>query len=208
MLAETADDSGISVLVLSSTDPSCFSAGMDTVEALGPGSRTVDVLLELQWALETYPKPMIAVLRGHVIGGGAELAMSADIRIGCSLTTMRFPGTAYGIAQGSWHLVDAVGASWARQIVLTGRSIDAQECLHLGLLHEVVDDAESRGLSIALALAERSDAAMRAAKRLIREGASRPLRERFDDELRVNAKLMASGEVHQRLAHRERSSSV
>jgi enoyl-CoA hydratase/carnithine racemase len=109
ILDDSAEDPSVSVFVLGSTDPACFSAGMDTKEAFAPAAKTIEVLLDVQWALEAYPKPMVAILGGHVIGGGAEVALSADVRIGSPGTHFRFPGTGYGIAQGSWHLVDAVG---------------------------------------------------------------------------------------------------
>ncbi len=200
VLAEAAEDPQVSVLVLGSTDRAGFSAGMDTTESRTPGAATLDVLLEVQWALESFPKPLVAILEGFVIGGGAEVALSADVRIGSPSTVFRFPGTGYGLVQGSWHLVDVVGVSWARHIVLTGRLIAAEECLRLGLLHEIHDDAETAGLAAALALAERSGAAMRGSKRLILEAAGKSLRQRFDDERDVNAQLMASDEVARRMS--------
>lgn len=160
----------------------------------------MEVLLRVQWALECFPKPLIGILPGHVIGGGAELALSADIRIGSASTTFRFPGTGYGLAQGSWHLLDAVGASWARQIVLTGRTVEAEECLRLGLLHEIVDDPDQRGLDIARELAERSDVAMQESKRMILTGAGKSLKERFHEEHKVNINSMARGDAAHRLA--------
>jgi enoyl-CoA hydratase/carnithine racemase len=199
VLGEAAGDSGISVLALGSTDPACFSAGMDTKEALVPGARTLEVLLEIQWALETFPKPVVGMLGGYVIGGGAELALSIDIRVGSPATVFGFPGTGYGLAQGSWHLVDVVGKSRALELVLTGRRAPAAECLELGLLHEVDDDPDARGLVLAAQLAERSDAAMQEAKRMIVEAWGRPQRERFDEEQMVNDRLMATGEVHARM---------
>ena len=114
VLTEAATDDGVSVLVLGSTSVSAFSAGMDTKEALAPGASTLDLLLEVQWAVESFPKPLVGVFAGYVIGGGAEVALSADIRIGSSSTVFSFPGTGYGLAQGSWHLPDVVGSSRAR----------------------------------------------------------------------------------------------
>jgi enoyl-CoA hydratase/carnithine racemase len=199
LLDEAAADSGISVLALGSTDPACFSAGMDTKEALEPGARTLEVLLAVQWALETFPKPVVGMLGGYVIGGGAELALSLDIRIGSPSSVFAFPGTGYGLAQGSWHLVDVVGKSRALELVLTGRRPLADECLELGLLHELHDDPDARGREVAAELAERSDAAMQEAKRMIVAAWSRPQRERFEEEQRVNERLMAAGEVGARM---------
>ena len=192
VLDESAADDDVSVLAIGSTQASCFSAGMDTKEALLPGARTLDTLLALQWELETYPKPVVGMLGGYVIGGGAELALSMDVRIGSQSTVFGFPGTGYGLAQGSWHLVDVVGKSRALELVLTGRRPDVQESLELGLLHELADDPDSRGRALAASLARRSDVAMREAKRMIVAAWGRPQRERFDEERLVNKRLVAS----------------
>jgi enoyl-CoA hydratase len=202
VLDEAAADPDVSVLALGTTEPSCFSAGMDTKEALQPGASTLEVLLDLQWALETFPKPLIGMLGGYTIGGGAELALSADIRIGSPATVMGFPGTGYGLAQGSWHLVDVVGKSRALELVLTGRRVGAEECLELGLLHECHEDADARGLELAAQLSERSDAAMQEAKRMIVGAWGKLQRERFDEERMVNDRLMAAGEVGERMGRR------
>lgn len=202
-LDEAAADSDVSVFALGSTDASCFSAGMDTKEALQPGATTLEVLLDLQWALETFPKPLVAMLGGYVIGGGAELALSADVRIGSPATVLGFPGTGYGLAQGSWHLVDTVGPSRALELVLTGRRVGADECLRLGLLHESCDDPDARGMELAAELAQRSDVAMQEAKRMIRGAWARPQRERFEEEQMVNDRLMAAGEVGERMNRRD-----
>jgi enoyl-CoA hydratase/carnithine racemase len=172
---------------------------MDTKEALQPGARTLETLLEIQWALETFPKPVVGMLGGYVIGGGAELALSVDVRVGSPSTVFGFPGTGYGLAQGSWHLVDVVGKSRALELVLTGRRAAAAECLELGLLHEVDDDPDTRGRELAGELAERSDAAMQEAKRMIVAAWGRPQRERFEEEQMVNERLMAAGEVAERM---------
>jgi enoyl-CoA hydratase/carnithine racemase len=192
VLDESAADADVSVLAIGSTQASCFSAGMDTKEALQPAARTLDTLLALQWELETYPKPVVGMLGGYVIGGGAELALSMDVRIGSQSTVFGFPGTGYGLAQGSWHLVDVVGKSRALELVLTGRRPNAQESLELGLLHELADDPDSRGRALAASLAGRSDVAMREAKRMIVAAWGRPQRERFDEERLVNERLVAS----------------
>jgi enoyl-CoA hydratase/carnithine racemase len=199
VLRSSATDSSVSVLVLGTTDPCAFSAGMDITEAQLPGEKTSSFISEVLWMLASYPKPVIAALPGYVIGGGAELALAADIRLGDATTQFRFPGTRYGLVQGSWHLVDVVGGSWARHLVLTGRSVAADECLRLGLIHEIGDEPEARSLSVASELLERSQTAMLESKRLILASGGRTLKERFDQETLVTERLMRAGEVAGRL---------
>jgi enoyl-CoA hydratase/carnithine racemase len=198
-LAASAGDDGVSVLVLGTTQPGAFSAGMDRKEAAQPGERTSARLIDVLWALASYPKPSVAAVPGYVIGGGAELALAADIRIGDEATQFRFPGTRYGLAQGSWHLLDAVGASRARELVLTGRPVGADESLRLGLVHELSEDPETRALELAAELSERSAVAMAETKRLILEAGSKTLKERFDEEARVTEELMRGADVADRL---------
>lgn len=205
VLTEAATDDGVSVLVLGSTSVSAFSAGMDTKEALAPGASTLDLLLEVQWAVESFPKPLVGVFAGYVIGGGAEVALSADIRIGSSSTVFSFPGTGYGLAQGSWHLPDVVGSSRARELVLSGRRVDAQECLRLGLLHEIDEDSEGRSLARARDLVHRSDSAMQTSKRLILAADAKSRRQRFEDEQSANRSLMATEGVEQRMNRTRRA---
>lgn len=208
-LAETlelaAGDDGVVALVLGTTDPAAFCAGMDTddTQLAGP-TATSSAITTVTWTLASYPKPVVGVLPGYVIGGGAELALTADIRIGDETTQFRFPGTGYGLAQGSWHLVDAVGPSWAKQLVLTGRPVDANESRRLGLIHELTPNAEDRGLALAQELTRRSPAAMAETKRLIREASGRSLKSRFDEESLVTEQLMQDHRVVARLRARGR----
>jgi enoyl-CoA hydratase/carnithine racemase len=204
-LAASATDDDVSVFVLGTTQRAAFSAGMDTKEAALPGETTSARLLDVLWALASYPKPVVGALPGYVIGGGAELALAADIRVGDEATQFRFPGTRYGLVQGSWHLLDTVGASRAKELVLTGRPVGAEEALQLGLVHELSEDPDARALAIAAALTERSAVAMAETKRVFLAAGNKTLKERFDDEARVTEELMRGAEVAERLSTRIRS---
>jgi enoyl-CoA hydratase/carnithine racemase len=195
VLESSAADDGVAVFVLGTTEPRAFSAGMDTKEARQPGETTSAILLDVLWALASYPKPVVAALPGYVIGGGAELALAADIRVGNEATEFRFPGTRYGLVQGSWHLLDAVGPSRAKELVLTGRAVGAEEAQRLCLVHELAADPDARALEIARGLTERSAVAMAESKRLIDAAGDRTLKERFDEEARVTEELMRDFEV-------------
>ncbi|MGH2891871.1 MAG: enoyl-CoA hydratase/isomerase family protein, partial [Solirubrobacteraceae bacterium] len=203
ILDQAASDADVTTVLLGTTDSTAFSAGMDTNDSqLAGPTATSAALTALTWTLASYPKPVIAAVPGYVIGGGAELALTADIRIGDATTKFRFPGTGYGLVQGSWHLVDAIGPSWAKQLVLTGRLVDANESQRLGLIHELSDNAEDRGLAVAQELTHRSPIAMAESKRLIREASGRPLKSRFDDEALVTEQLMQDHDVIARLRAR------
>lgn len=187
-LAEAAADESVMAVVMGSALDSVFSAGMDVKEAAGSDA-TLRGLLDLQWSLETFRKPLVGALSGHVIGGGAEVALSADIRIGRGDTTFVFPATGYGLVQGTWHLVDIVGASWAREIVFTGRPVGAEEALRLGLLHEIHDHPQARALALAAHLSTRSPGALAEVKRLLIGAGDRSLEERFRLESEANQRM-------------------
>jgi enoyl-CoA hydratase/carnithine racemase len=189
-LRAAAADDRIAVVVLASSDPRAFSTGMDTRAVAEHGGQVLRRLLDLQWQLESFAKPLVASLPGGVVGAGAELALSADVRVGDATTVFRFPSTAYGLVQGSWHLADAVGASRARELVLTGREVLAGECASLGLLHFLDDDAYGHARALARSMAERHDGAMTAAKRLILTADGRSRRARFEEEYEVNTRLV------------------
>lgn len=184
-LEEATADPEVAVVVMGSALDSVFSAGMDAKESIVTDETFIG-LLRLQWSLEAFPKPLVAALAGHVIGGGAEVALSADIRIGRPDTRFVFPATGYGLVQGTWHLVDIVGASWAREIVLTGRPVLADEALRLGLLHEIHQNPMARANEVAAAVSQRSPRGLIEVKRLFLAAAGRSMEERFRQENEVN----------------------
>lgn len=192
-LAEAAVDEAVHVVVLGTADPAAFSAGMDIKS---PDRRaTTRALLDLQWALETHPKPVIAELQGHVIGGGAELALSADLRVASPTAEFRFPASGYGIVQGTWHLASAVGEARAKELVLTGRTVGAEEALRIGLVHEVAADVRARAAELAQQLAARNQRSLREIKRLFAAAPARTLRERFDAERELIDELIGDADL-------------
>ncbi|WP_139977258.1 enoyl-CoA hydratase/isomerase family protein [Nocardioides litoris] len=88
------------------------------------------------------PMPTIALVEGHALGGGAELAYACDFRVGAPTTRLGNPETGLGIlaaAGAAWRLAELVGEPLAKELLLTGRVLDAQEARSVRLLHEVVD---------------------------------------------------------------------
>lgn len=87
------------------------------------------------------PMPVIALLDGYALGGGAELAYACDFRIGTPTTKIGNPETGLGIlaaAGAAWRLAELVGEPLAKEILLTGRILNAEEAQRVGLLNEVV----------------------------------------------------------------------
>ncbi len=100
------------------------------------------------------PMPTIAAVDGPALGGGAELAYACDLRLGTPRARFGNPEAGLGImaaAGATWRLRDLVGEPLAKQVLLAGRVLDAQECLTAGLLGDVVEPDALMGAAHALA---------------------------------------------------------
>lgn len=119
-------------VVLGSTDPSVFSAGADLRVSDAERTRLSDLLYECYSVMITRPGPVIAVVSGAAVGGGAQLASAADLRISGSGARFRWVGPGHGLAVGSWVLPSLIGRSAAMDLLLTSRWLDAEEAHRLG----------------------------------------------------------------------------
>ena len=123
--------------------------------------------------INSLPMPVIAVLEGYALGGGAELAYAADIRVGTPTLKIGNPETGLGIiaaAGASWRLRELVGEPLAAEIMLAGRVLDAEESLRAGLITHLEDDSQAaleRAEKIAARIAALDPAATQASKRVL-----------------------------------------
>ena len=174
-------DGDIRVAVLTGAGDKAFCAGADLKNPLpssdSPAARefghdTSDSLLD---GLDT-DKPLVCAINGHAVGGGLELALACDIRIASSAARLGLPEVKVGTIPGSGGtqlLPRTIGRSRAMQMLLTGELIDAEQALAWGLVSEVVapDEVRDRGNEIARIIAANAPLAVRAVKRLVRQGA-------------------------------------
>jgi enoyl-CoA hydratase len=138
------------VVLLGSTDPRVFCAGADLSLPIADRAAVSDLLYECYEHMITRPGPVIAVVGGPAVGGGAQLASAADLRIAGPGARLRWAGPAgAGLAVGAWILPDLVGRGAALEIGMTGRWVDAAEALALGLVHRVEDDPDRAAGGIA-----------------------------------------------------------
>jgi enoyl-CoA hydratase/carnithine racemase len=126
-------------------------------------------------AVAAIPQPTIAAITGYALGGGCELALCCDLRIAADDAKLGQPEIRLGIipgAGGTQRLTRLVGPSRAKEIVFTGRFVDAQEALTIGLVNSVVppDEVYSSAMALAAKLAKGPAMALRAAKRAIDGG--------------------------------------
>jgi enoyl-CoA hydratase len=141
-------------VLLGSTDPRVFCAGADLTISDAERATISDVIYDCCETMITRPGPVIAVVTGAAVGGGAQLAAASDLRIagpGARLRWIGPPGP--GLAVGAWILPGLAGRGAAMDLVLTGRWVDAAEALALRLVNQVEDDPERAAERLAAALA-------------------------------------------------------
>jgi enoyl-CoA hydratase/carnithine racemase len=158
-----------------------FCVGEDLKETLAPqtGSgtelrRAFALLQEVTRVLTGAPAVFVAAVQGYAVGGGAELALAADLVVGERDLRMRFPGATLGHAVTggiSARLPALVGLLRAKELLLTGRWIEADEALALGLLNRVEDDARAAAREWAAELAQSPARSLAATKRGLELGA-------------------------------------
>ena len=183
-----------------------FAAGADikefkeTMEA-GGSVASANKLADAIATLENLEKPTIAAVHGFALGGGCELSMGADFRYVSEDARIGQPEILLGIipgAGGTQRLQRLVGYQKAKELVLTGRHIDAQEALAIGYADKVlpVDDVLDAALADAQEWATRATFAIGAAKRSLNAG-RRPLEEGLAVEAEEFRKTFASGDARE-----------
>jgi enoyl-CoA hydratase len=152
-LASAREDDAVRVLVISSSDHMGLSAGADIREQLDEQAavRRMDLFARLYDAITGFPKPTIAACHGDTIGGGAEIAVACDMRVGGSNLRMRFPGAALGVPVGAARLVTLCGLAAAKYLLLSSRIVGADEALRIGLVNRVAPAAATEESALELA---------------------------------------------------------
>ncbi len=128
-------------VLIESTGPGAFCAGADL--SLPDRERAVvsDLLYETYEAMVTRAGPVIAVVEGPAVGGGAQLAGAADLRVAGPRARFRWTGPpGRDLAVGAWLLPGLIGRGAALELTLTGRWVEAGEALRLGLVNRVEDE--------------------------------------------------------------------
>ena len=144
LLDQLRDDDSIGVVVFTGAGDKAFVAGADIGEFAGRTAitqRDVMTSRSLFTAIDTFPKPVIAMINGYCLGGGCELALACDIRIASQNASFGQPEINLGIIPGgggTQRLTRLVGEGKAMELVLTGEIIDANTAFAIGLVNHVV----------------------------------------------------------------------
>jgi enoyl-CoA hydratase len=193
-------DEAVRVVIIKGAGERAFSAGSD-----------LNTLAEYEstWAfrnrviyentVRNLRKPVIAVLKGWVLGGGGEIALAADIRVAGRSARFGFPEVTRGWVGGggaSQMLPRLIGYGQAMRLLLTGETIDAEEAQRLGMIELLVDDVEVEATAAALArkIASFSPVATQSVKAAVRMALSSSLEAGLRYENEMNTMCFAAGD--------------
>jgi len=173
-------DESVRVVILTGAGERAFSAGADIKAMKGMNAlkaRELSLMGEkLCSALENLEKPVIAAINGYALGGGLEVAMACDLRIASENARMGQTEINIGLIPGwggTQRLTRLIGATKAKELIFTGKMIDAKTAEQLGLVNMVVPQEKFREAvrQFALELAQKAPVALKVAKALINKGA-------------------------------------
>ena len=199
-----AEPGDVRAVVVTGSGERAFSAGShvgEFEEQRGPGGRARHELESgVASRLAALPMPTIAAIEGNALGGGLELALCCDIRIASARARLGLPEVRLAVtpgAGGTQRLPRVVGSARARELILTGRVIDAEEAARIGLVHEVVPAGEARARADAIAaeIAARGPLAVREAKRLIGLATETDLETGLAAELDASDRIFATDDL-------------
>ena len=180
VLDELESDRDLAAVVLTGAGDKAFAAGADIAQL--KERRAAEALAGINsrvfQRIEEFPMPVIAAIRGFALGGGCELALACDLRVAGRSARLGQPEVKLGIipgAGGTYRLARIVGSGRARELIYTGRIVDAEEARSMGLVNHVVADADvvDEALEIGRAIAQNGRMAVRLAKASI-NALSRP----------------------------------
>jgi enoyl-CoA hydratase/carnithine racemase len=191
-------DPEVRVVILRGAGDEAFVSGADISEfeeaRRGPGARAYDADTTAAFeSLRAMDKPLLALIHGFCIGGGAALALSADLRYAADDVQLAIPPARLGLGYAVTNveaLARVVGAARAREVLFTARRYSAAEALGMGWVHRVFPkaDLDAEVAKIARQIADNAPLTVRSAKTVLRE-LDRPEAER--DAARMEASVQA-----------------
>jgi enoyl-CoA hydratase/carnithine racemase len=182
-VGELVADDAVRAIVLTGAGEKAFSAGAD-LSSPPTSAPDVDAMLDraqsmLTW-MEEAGKPVVAALNGDAFGGGCEVALACHFRIMARQARIGLTETNLGImpaAGGTQRLPRIVGVSRALEMIVTGRRVDAEEALRIGLADRVCETGKAldEAMAFARALAKRAPIAIRGAIQAVYAGVNKGL---------------------------------
>ena len=189
-------DDGVHVLVVTGAGERAFSAGADIHEMVASqeSGEPLRRVSDSAWPrhLAFYKKPTIGVINGLAHGGGALMASSFDMRFGCERTNFRFLGVTYGRINSAWSLPLIVGLPMAKELLLTGRIVGAEEAYRIGLLNRLVpsDRLMATAMETAELIGKNDPGTVQVMRRIINTSIGMDLQGRLANEARISTESL------------------
>lgn len=201
---DAAAPGDVRAVVLAGRGERAFSVGSD-VKAFedhrGPSGRDrFELEARVAQRLAGLPMPTIAAIEARALGGGLELALCCDLRVASERATLGLPEVRLAVTPSTGatqRLPRIVGVARAKELLLTGRVIDAADALRIGLVHEVVPTGEAltRARAVGEEIAGRGPLAVRAVKELIDGALDRPLAAGHAAEVATSIRIFATDDL-------------
>ena len=195
-----AADPEVGCLVVTGSGSKAFSAGGDIHEQRENDRTYTQAELDARGAVRARgsyeigacPKPVIGMINGLAYGGAAVLASSLDMRVGCEHASFRFLAAAYGRINSTWTLPNQVGWPIAKELLFSGRVVEAPEAHRIGLLNHLVPCAELRAKTMWLAtmIAKNRREAVMGIKALMLQAMGATLEEQWANERAYTTSVM------------------
>lgn len=184
--AAAKDDEAVKAVILTGAGEKAFVAGADITELAQcnalTGKTTAEKGQRIFFAIERFPKPVIAAVNGFALGGGCELALACHIRIASENAKLGLPEVTLGIIPGyggTQRMTRLLGKGKALELILTGDRIDASEAERIGLVNKVVpaDQLMQTCEELARKIMSRGPLAVTAAIEAVMSGSEMPFEE-------------------------------
>ncbi len=209
LLEELRGDLSIRCILISGAGERAFCAGADLKERKTmPAERVPDFVRNIRGLMDdvaSMPQPTVAVVQGFAFGGGTELMLACDLRVAAEEAMFGLTETTLAIipgAGGTQRLPRLIGASRAKDLILTGRKIGAAEAEQIGLVNRVAprESLDEAALELAETIAANGPVAVRAAKEAIDVGTEAPIGEGLEIEALCYQKVLPTTDRLEALA--------
>lgn len=199
-LEDLKDDEGVRVVVITGAGEKSFIAGADISEFADKTPVTQRAVFQnktLFNSIDSFPKPVIAMINGFCLGGGCELSLACDIRIASENAKIGQPEINLGIIPGgggTQRLTRLIGEGKSMELILTGDMIDAQTALDLGLVNHVftAEELEEKTMKMAGKIATKSPIALQMGKEAVKTASKSNLDEGLKREIDLFAICFSS----------------
>ena len=197
-VSQLEDDDGVHAIIFTGAGERAFSAGADIHEMAEQAKMDTPPppdprRPEYSWHIAAASKPTIGALNGLAFGGGAVLASSFDIRVGCERTRFRFLAVQYGRVNSTWSLPQQVGWPIAKELLFTARVVEAEEAYRIGLLNHLVpaDQLMDKAMELAGLIADNDPRMVQGVKELLIDDIGEGWRRHYDNEIDAQATKLA-----------------